>query len=91
MRSIQALFVALALFACDKPDPRITGAVKDRLATEANAAIDVSSHDGIVTLRGHVATEAQRDRVETTAREIDGVLGVDDELEVGPPITMTVR
>jgi osmotically-inducible protein OsmY len=46
--------------------------------------INVDTRDGVVTLRGHVATEAQHRQAVALARSTDGVRDVRDELRVQP-------
>jgi osmotically-inducible protein OsmY len=44
--------------------------------------IDVSTHDHVVTVSGHVRTDAERTRVLQLARETAGVTRVIDHLTV---------
>lgn len=44
--------------------------------------IDVDTDNGIVTLKGHVASAAAKDRAETIAKNTDGVKQVKNELKV---------
>lgn len=44
--------------------------------------IEVLDSNGIITLRGNVATRAARDRAEDIARRVDGVVNVINELDV---------
>jgi osmotically-inducible protein OsmY len=46
--------------------------------------IDVDTQNGIVTLTGHVESEATRNRAVTLARGVEGVTRVDDRLVVAP-------
>jgi osmotically-inducible protein OsmY len=90
---LTGLTVALALFACNATksnDTRITTDVKDRLAQDPAAqAVDVATNGGIVVLRGYVDDEGQRGRLDDTARQVKGVLAVDNELEIRRPPTVT--
>jgi hyperosmotically inducible protein len=47
------------------------------------SAIDVDTSNGVVTLSGTVATEAERQRAVHLARETEGVRSVQDRLRVG--------
>jgi hyperosmotically inducible periplasmic protein len=47
--------------------------------------IDVTTHDGVVTLTGIVDSQLARDRAVTIARETDGVTRVDDRMAVKLP------
>jgi hyperosmotically inducible protein len=63
----------------------LTGKIKAKMALDDTikaAAIDVDTADGVVTLKGTVATEAQRTRAVQLARETDGVKSVVDRLTV---------
>lgn len=51
------------------------------------AAIGVSAHDGIITLRGNVDSYAQKYAAEKAAKRVRGVQGVADELEIKFPTT----
>ena len=44
--------------------------------------IRVHSHDGVVTLRGHVRTEKDRDMLDSMVRNTTGVIEVQDQLAV---------
>jgi osmotically-inducible protein OsmY len=47
--------------------------------------IDVTTRDGVVTLRGTVGSEAARRQAVEIARNTDGVLDVTDSLAIGAP------
>jgi osmotically-inducible protein OsmY len=46
--------------------------------------VDVTVADGIVTLRGHVPTNADKMECEETVRRVGGVKGVVDDVVVTP-------
>jgi osmotically-inducible protein OsmY len=48
------------------------------------SAITAELLDGVVTLRGRVATAAEKSAVESTARGIPGVLAVSNDLRIQP-------
>jgi len=67
---------------------RLTAKIKAKIAlddTLEGARIDVDTKDSAVTLRGSVATAAQRDRALQLANETEGVVSVTDRLLVGTP------
>jgi osmotically-inducible protein OsmY len=65
-------------------DGTITARVKAKLASEMNPFnINVTTTDGVVQLIGRVPTAGDRSRAEDLARSVDGVRGVQNELEVG--------
>ncbi len=68
-----------------KPDAWITTKVKSTLATHKNvSAFDthVETKKGFVTLTGDVDTMAEKELVTRYAREVEGVRGVNNRLEV---------
>jgi hyperosmotically inducible protein len=66
-------------------DPNITAQVKAQLLgdpTVAGLAIDVDTRDRMVTLTGTVKSEEEKSRALQLAREVEGVLRVEDKLMV---------
>lgn len=73
--------------ACAQSDAGITTSVKARLAADDFVQayqVDVDTSNRVVTLRGDVQTEAQKEHVVLIARETDGVRDVIDQLRVSP-------
>jgi hyperosmotically inducible periplasmic protein len=67
-------------------DPGITTAVKSKLLADpavSGLKIDVDTSEGVVTLSGHVKSNAERETAVRIARETDGVKRVTDMLTVG--------
>jgi hypothetical protein len=67
--------------------------IRRAVATRLNEALgspgnmtDVDVSDGIVRLRGWLATEAQRAAVRVAVESVDGVRGVVDQLGVRAPV-----
>jgi osmotically-inducible protein OsmY len=59
-----------------------------RLTTDPQVkggALDVTVHDGVVTIKGSVDTEKGRDRSTKVAKKVKGVKDVDNEIVIGPP------
>jgi hyperosmotically inducible protein len=50
-----------------------------------NSDINVDTNQGMVTLRGTVATEGARERAAAIAKATDGVKGVTNQLTIGAP------
>jgi hyperosmotically inducible periplasmic protein len=68
-------------------DPAITAAVKGKFTGDTTVSalkIDVDTSDGVVTLTGEVATQAEKDQALRLARETEGVKSVTDRLTVRP-------
>lgn len=71
-------------------DATLTGKVKTALATrkgldEPNLHINVDSKDGHVILKGDVSSRAQAELAERTAKEIEGVNTVENQLMLRVP------
>lgn len=69
-------------------DASITTAVKSKMAADVRmstlTSVDVDTNGSVVTLTGHVPTDADRKQAETVAKTVDGVARVDNKLEVRP-------
>lgn len=68
----------------DVADAEITASVKAKLMTDENVAarrIDIETENGIVTLRGKVATQSEADRALALAKSADGVRQVHSYLK----------
>lgn len=68
-------------------DANLTAKVKSQLLWNANTQglrIDVDTEDGVVTLRGKVASSAEADLAKLIARNTSGVREVRSELQVEP-------
>jgi osmotically-inducible protein OsmY len=66
-------------------DAALTTKIKAKMALDDSVearAIDVSTHDAVVTLRGTVRSAAERERSVSLARETAGVMRVVDNLEM---------
>jgi hyperosmotically inducible protein len=66
-------------------DSTITASVKTKLATEKLSTItrvEADTTRGVVTLNGMVESAEQRARVEALTRQVDGVKGVNNNLQV---------
>ena len=65
-------------------DAALTTKIKTALVTEGELSaldINVDSNEGVVTLRGTVDNEAQVDLAERVVEDLDGVKGINNELE----------
>jgi len=68
-------------------DVAVTQDVRKALVDDSNLSVDaknvkVITQDGKVTLRGVVASAAERDRIVAKVEALPGVTSVDDQLEV---------
>lgn len=83
-----ALGCATAARAADTGDAWITTKAQIALLTTSDlgaTGINVDTVDGKVTLHGSVATQAEKARAETVAKDIKGVRSVNNLLQVVPP------
>jgi hyperosmotically inducible periplasmic protein len=70
-------------------DRRITADIRKAIMGETGMSTNaqnckVITKDGVVTLRGPVETQAEKDTIESKARAVAGVTSVVNELEVKP-------
>jgi hyperosmotically inducible periplasmic protein len=90
-RFLAGLFLAATFAAAQKPansDDRISDQVRMRLATDPDVkggALDISVHEGVVTIKGRVDTDKSKSKATKLAKKVKGVKEVDNELIVGPP------
>jgi osmotically-inducible protein OsmY len=94
--NIPLVAAALALSLClsgtpatavDNPDARITMQTTIALMTTDNlsaADLDVDTANGVVTIQGKVATEAEKVKAEQVVGRIDGVKSVKNLLQIVP-------
>jgi osmotically-inducible protein OsmY len=81
---------ALALAACTQNDDEITRRVRDRLTNDGIAdQVQVSTQRRIVTLEGVVNDVPEMNRAEMAARNVPGILGVDNRIVVKNPVNIT--
>lgn len=79
--------LACALIACsrDRSDGQILADVQARIhadSTLAAAPVNVQCSSGVVVLSGNVGSETARSTAETAARQVEGVKGVVNNLQV---------
>jgi hyperosmotically inducible protein len=66
-------------------DTAVTGSVKAAFAVHrvfANRPIEIGTERGVVTLSGGVASAQEREGAEELASSVEGVIGIDNHLEV---------
>lgn len=69
-------------------DDRLVDEVRMKLAVDPDVkggALEVTSKDGVVTIKGRVDTDKGKARATKLAKKVKGVKDVDNELIVGPP------
>ena len=77
-------------------DAWITTKIQSKLVGDRDIKardIDVSTQDGVVTLKGHVLNEPLRQLAETLAKNTDGVTQVVNQLQtqIAPPVQLQAR
>jgi CBS domain-containing protein len=72
-------------------DAELATAMRQRMQAEpwTSFAVAVEAADGVITLRGIAATEAERSALETMARAIPGCRAVDNQLLAGVGLAST--
>jgi hypothetical protein len=84
------LSLVLALGACSSNDKEITKNVQERLAADGvTGEVNVSTQRRIVQLEGVVETTNELNRAEMAARDVPGVIGVDNRIVVKNPVNIT--
>ena len=93
MRALSVVLILALLSACCTPlvardkrsDDLIYDEIRRKLANDMTAkggGLEVEVHDGVVTLRGKVKSEKQKDRAESITKKVKGVTKVINELVV---------
>ncbi|MDP2855070.1 MAG: BON domain-containing protein [Smithellaceae bacterium] len=69
----------------DNTDAWITAKVKTILLFHRNVSVmtEISTKDGIVTLKGDTLSQAQKDLTTEYAKDVEGVKGVNNEMTIG--------
>jgi osmotically-inducible protein OsmY len=90
MRTI-VVFAMLALGACTDNDRQLTQRVQDRLAVEGLSPdqVQVRTVRRVVVLQGLVSDPAELNRAEMAARQVEGIIGVDNRLVVKSQVNVT--
>ncbi len=90
-RSLKFLLLAfsLILVGCEKQvdDAMLTAKVKTQMTAEGRVSptrVNVDTLNGVVTLKGVVPTQEEKDAAEQAARKVEGVVRVDNQLVVTP-------
>lgn len=95
--AVPALLLGFALAAACRPNQTVEGQTKDaslkaqvkaKLATDVGAAtvtaVEVNVTNGVVTLAGPVRSDEEKQKAEAAARSVEGVVGVNNALQVMP-------
>lgn len=80
--TVLSLVVALLLSACGKKDADIQKAVQDKLAADNVTGVSASVKDGVATLTGEVADVTVKSKAEASAKGVDGVKSVANNISL---------
>jgi translation elongation factor EF-1beta len=93
--TVLAVLLGFALMASCRPsqtvgrqtdDASIKTRIKARLAADVGAetitSVEVNVTNGVVTLAGPVRTEDERSKIEATARSVEGVVSVTNNIQL---------
>ncbi len=91
--AVVGIIMLIAVYACDGDkttgevidDTMITSTVKTKLLADSDISgfdIDVDTNQGVVELNGMVGTEAESQKAESIAEDVDGVVSVKNNLTV---------
>lgn len=90
-RSLGPVLFALLMMmgACQErvDDVLLTARVKTEMTAEGQVSptrVNVDTLDGVVTLKGEVPTQQEKDAAERAARKVEGVRSVENKLVVNP-------
>ena len=86
LRSLTILMLAFAILAaaCGKKDADIATAVNDKLKADGVTGVTASVKDGVATLTGEVADITVKTKAEASAKTVDGVKSVTNNVTTKP-------
>jgi osmotically-inducible protein OsmY len=86
IKFMTALSLAAVVFfsACGKSDADMQKAVQDKLTADGVSGVTVAVNGGVAILSGEVADSTVRDRAEASARAVEGITSVTNNLETKP-------
>jgi osmotically-inducible protein OsmY len=87
--TVIALAIALTAAACGKKDVDIQKAVQDKLTADGVSGVTATVKDGVATLTGEVADITVKNKAETSAKSVDGVKSVTNNVTLKPLPTPT--
>lgn len=77
-----ALVLSIFAAACGKKDADIQKAVQDKLSADGVSGVTATVHDGVATLTGEVADITVKSKAETSAKGVDGVKSVTNNISL---------
>jgi len=82
--TVITIAVALFLGACGKSDADLTKAVSDKLAADKITGVNATVKDGVATLSGEVADVTVKTKAENSAKAVEGIKSVTNNLTLKP-------
>jgi len=79
-----ALVLAVVAGACGKKDVDIQKSVQDKLTADGVTGVTATVKDGVATLTGEVKDITVKSKAETSAKSVDGVKSVTNEITLAP-------
>ena len=79
-----ALVLAVVAGACGKKDADIQKSVQDKLTADGVTGVTATVKDGVATLTGEVKDITVKSKAETSAKSVDGVKSVTNEITLAP-------
>ena len=79
---VLALILSLCAAACGKKDADIQKAVQDKLTADGVSGVTAAVHDGVATLSGEVADITVKAKAENSAKGVDGVKSVTNNISL---------
>jgi hyperosmotically inducible periplasmic protein len=86
---LTALVLSVFAAACGKKDADIQKAVQDKLTADGVSGVTASVKDGVATLSGEVADITVKTKAENSAKGVDGVKSVANNISLKPLPTPT--
>jgi hyperosmotically inducible protein len=82
--TIFAIAIALFIGACGKSDADLKSAVDAKLAADKVTGVTVAVTGGVATLTGEVADAAMKSKAESSAKSVEGIKSVTNNLTLKP-------
>jgi len=79
-----ALVLAVVAGACGKKDVDIQKSVQDKMTADGVTGVTATVKDGVATLTGEVKDITVKSKAETSAKSVDGVKSVTNEITLAP-------
>jgi hyperosmotically inducible protein len=86
---VLALAVAVMAAACGKKDADIQKSVQDKLTADGVSGVSATVKDGVATLTGEVKDITVKSKAESSAKSVDGVKSVTNNITLAPLPTPT--